>query len=205
MKKYDRIELVADCKECSEDRVYSGMRGTIIEQKNSGNQWLVNFEYTDGNKKNAEILVREDDMKVLALKKPEMKEYDGIKLIVEKERYAKEGVHKGMTGTILYPICLKGNWLVYFEQTLIGENDIDVSVHEDDMEVQYIGKRERKIDEQVKLVVHKECYWEKGLYIGRIGRVIKEKNSDGYCLISFENTPGRNDGVDALIHNDDIF
>ena len=29
-----------------------------------------------------------------------MKEYDYIKLLVEKERYAKDNVHKGMTGWI---------------------------------------------------------------------------------------------------------
>ena len=29
-----------------------------------------------------------------------MKEYDRVELIVEKEKYAKEGVHKGMDGFV---------------------------------------------------------------------------------------------------------
>ena len=41
-----------------------------------------------------------------------MKEYDDVKVIVEKERYAKEGVHKGMVGTILDPRRVEGDWLV---------------------------------------------------------------------------------------------
>ena len=204
MKKYDRIELIADCKYYRENDVYKGMRGTIIGERNSDGCWLVNFEYTDGID-NTEVLVSEEDMKVLNLKKPEMIEYDGIKLIVEKECYAKYGAHEGMRGTILYPICHGGSWLVYFEQTTIDEDDIDLSVHEDDMEVVLPRGHTVEVNRKVKLVVHKEEYFKKGLYIGRTGRVIKEKNPDGYCLIGFESTPGRNDGVDALIHNDDIF
>ena len=33
-----------------------------------------------------------------------MKEYDRVELIVEKEKYAKEGVHKGMDGFAIQEI-----------------------------------------------------------------------------------------------------
>ena len=204
MKKYNRVELIDDGKYYKDTSVCSGMRGTIIEERNSDGYWLVNFEYTVRGD-NVEVLVAEEDVKVLNLKKPEMIEYDGIKLIVEKECYAKYGAHKGMTGTILHPICRGGSWVVYIERTIIGEDDIDLSVHEDDMEIVLPRGHTVEVNRKVKLVVHKEEYFKKGLYIGREGRVIKEKNPDGYCLIGFESTPGRNDGVDALIHNDDIF
>ena len=43
-----------------------------------------------------------------------MKENDGVELIVEKERYAKSGAHKGMTGIIVWPERKGGTWLVEF-------------------------------------------------------------------------------------------
>ena len=62
-----------------------------------------------------------------------MKELDIIEVIVEKEKYAKEGVHKGMQGWICYDECRNGYWLINFPQ--YGENpDIaTISIHEDDM------------------------------------------------------------------------
>ena len=44
-----------------------------------------------------------------------MKEYDRVKLIVEKEEYAKYEVHKGMDGWICDPRKINGKWLVCFD------------------------------------------------------------------------------------------
>lgn len=62
-----------------------------------------------------------------------MKELDIIEVIVEKEKYAKEGVHKGMQGWICDERCIDQSWLINFPQ--YGENpDIaTISIHEDDM------------------------------------------------------------------------
>jgi hypothetical protein len=62
-----------------------------------------------------------------------MKEMDIVELIVEKEKYAKEGVHKGMQGWICYDKCVRGYWLVNFPQ--YGEKDdiATTSIHEMDM------------------------------------------------------------------------
>ena len=62
-----------------------------------------------------------------------MKEMDIVELIVEKEKYAKEGVHKGMQGWICYDKCVRGYWLVNFPQ--YGEKDdiATTSIHETDM------------------------------------------------------------------------
>ena len=43
-----------------------------------------------------------------------MKEYDYVELNVEKEEYAKDGAHKGMCGTIVWPESKSGTWLVEF-------------------------------------------------------------------------------------------
>ena len=43
-----------------------------------------------------------------------MKEYDRVELMVDKEKYAKEGVRKGMNGWICDPRKIDGLWLVCF-------------------------------------------------------------------------------------------
>ena len=62
-----------------------------------------------------------------------MNEMDIVEVIVEKEKYACEGVHKGMQGWICYDKCVRGYWLVNFPQ--YGEKDdiATTSIHETDM------------------------------------------------------------------------
>ena len=64
-----------------------------------------------------------------------MQEMDNVQVIVGKERYAREGVHKGMYGWICYPECSNGYWLVNFPQC--GEKDdiAEISIKEEDMKV----------------------------------------------------------------------
>lgn len=64
-----------------------------------------------------------------------MKEMDCVEIIVEKEKYAEDGVHKGMYGWICHDECCNGWWLVDFPQ--LGEKDdiAIISVKEDDMEL----------------------------------------------------------------------
>ena len=50
-----------------------------------------------------------------------MKEMDCVEVIVEKECYAKHGVHKGMQGWICLDDHSDGYWLVNFPQ--YGEKD----------------------------------------------------------------------------------
>ena len=70
-----------------------------------------------------------------------MKEHDDVELIVEKERYAKEGAHKGMLGTIVCPESNGGTWLVEFQDipTGVDENglfdDGIVAIKEEDLRV----------------------------------------------------------------------
>ena len=45
-----------------------------------------------------------------------MKEYDRVRLLVEKERYAEEGVHKGMDGWICNEQRCEGSCLVCFDK-----------------------------------------------------------------------------------------
>ena len=64
-----------------------------------------------------------------------MKEMDCVEVIVEKEEYAEEGVHKGMQGWICNPNFVRGTWLVNFPQ--YGEKDdiAEISILEEDLKL----------------------------------------------------------------------
>ena len=62
-----------------------------------------------------------------------MKELDCVEILVEKEKYAKHGVHKGMQGWICVGDCIDGYWLVNIPQ--YGEKDdiAEINIKEDDL------------------------------------------------------------------------
>lgn len=64
-----------------------------------------------------------------------MKECSRVRLIVEKERYVKEGVHKGMDGIICDDRKVNGYWLVSFDQYGNLPETACISVKEEDLEV----------------------------------------------------------------------
>lgn len=64
-----------------------------------------------------------------------MKEMDTIRITVEKEKYANEGVHKGMYGWICFDECVNGFWLVNIPQCYDRPDIATISIHENDMEI----------------------------------------------------------------------
>ncbi|MGN0502633.1 MAG: hypothetical protein ACI4HN_06880 [Ruminococcus sp.] len=77
-----------------------------------------------------------------------MKMMDCIEIIVEKEKYAKNGVHMGMQGWICLDDCTDGYWLVNFPQC--GEKDdiAEISINEKDMIT--IPAMNAEINEKIK-------------------------------------------------------
>lgn len=77
-----------------------------------------------------------------------MKMMDCVEVIVEKEKYAKEGVHKGMQGWICLEDNSNGTWLVNFPQ--YGEKDdvAEISVKEEDLKL--IPKMDARVNERIK-------------------------------------------------------
>ena len=77
-----------------------------------------------------------------------MKELDTVEVIVEKECYAKEGVHQGMQGWICDDRCVNGFWLVNFPQC--GEKDdiAEIDIKESDLKL--INGMDAKINERIK-------------------------------------------------------
>lgn len=58
---------------------------------------------------------------------------DCVEVIVEKEKYVKDGVHKGMQGWICLEQRTEGWWLVNFPQYGEKEDIAEISVKEEDL------------------------------------------------------------------------
>ncbi|MBR6682381.1 MAG: hypothetical protein IKL40_05300 [Clostridia bacterium] len=77
-----------------------------------------------------------------------MKYLDCVEIIVEKEKYAKEGVHKGMQGVIWLEKCIDGEWDVCFPQCGEKEDIAEISIKEEDMML--ISEMDARINERIK-------------------------------------------------------
>lgn len=77
-----------------------------------------------------------------------MKELDCVEVIVEKEKYARYGVHKGMQGWICDPRSIDGTWLVNFPQ--YGEKDDIATLDVKEEDLKEIPVMHAIINEQIK-------------------------------------------------------
>ena len=78
-----------------------------------------------------------------------MKEMDCVEVINEKDRYVKDGVHKGMQGWICLEQRMEGYWLVNFPQ--YGEKDdiAEISILEEDLVLLPDGM-DARVNERIK-------------------------------------------------------
>ena len=79
---------------------------------------------------------------------PNVKELDCVEVIVEKKRYADEGVHKGMQGWICDERNIDGCWLVNFPQ--YGEKDdiAEIDIKEEDLLL--IPRMDARVNERIR-------------------------------------------------------
>jgi hypothetical protein len=77
-----------------------------------------------------------------------MKYLDCVEITVEKEKYAKEGVHKGMQGVIWLEECIDGEWDVCFPQCGEKEDIAEISIKEEDLMI--ISEMDARINERIK-------------------------------------------------------
>lgn len=77
-----------------------------------------------------------------------MKMMDCVEVIVEKENYVKDGIHKGMQGWICLEQRTTGYWLVNFPQCGEKEDIAEISMKEEDLKL--IPKMDAKINERIK-------------------------------------------------------
>lgn len=77
-----------------------------------------------------------------------MKEMDCVEVMVEKEDYAKEGVHKGMQGWICLDDSSNGSWLVNFPQYGENEDIATISIKETDLKL--IPSMDARVNERIR-------------------------------------------------------
>ena len=77
-----------------------------------------------------------------------MKEMDSVEVIVEKECYVKEGVHKGMQGWICDPNNIDGSWLVNFPQ--YGEKQDIATIDIEETDLKLVPRMEAKKNERIR-------------------------------------------------------
>ena len=77
-----------------------------------------------------------------------MQEMDCVEVIVEKEKYAKEGVHKGMQGWICHPETIDGTWLVDFPQW--GEKDDIAMIPIKETDMNLISTMDPRVNERIR-------------------------------------------------------
>ena len=92
---------------------------------------------------------------------------------MEKEKYAREGVHKGMQGWICWEECIDASWLVSFPQYGEKNNIATVGIKEEDMIV--VPRMDARINEQIKAQYEKHDEAEKGF-------VEKPDDLSGYLI-----------------------
>ncbi len=129
-----------------------------------------------------------------------MKEYDRVMLIVEKEKYANEGVHKGMDGWICDPRNIDGHWLVCFDQYGALPNIATIPVKEEDLEIVWEAHI-RQVGDKVLLLTEK--YQNIGLRKGFNG-VLRVKEKDNKWVVYFERQGEMKQDVSLIVDGNDI-
>lgn len=77
-----------------------------------------------------------------------MKEMDCVEIIVEKEKYAIDGVHKGMQGWICMEKRNSDSWLVNFPQ--YGEKEDIATISVDEQDLKQISTMDARVNERIK-------------------------------------------------------
>ena len=156
LEECDDVKLNCEVEELAGNGIHKGCYGTIAKlgEKRSlvlfynhedfgDSAWAwVNNDAVDflqrPSKKHveefAEWFKTQDPAKKTRFTETHLREYDSVKVLVEKESYAKFGVHKDMVGTILDPQKIEGRWLVFFPDET-GADTIDCPISETDLEL----------------------------------------------------------------------
>ena len=77
-----------------------------------------------------------------------MKEMDCVEVIVEKDKYARDGVHQGMQGWICDSQNIDNSWLVNFPQC--GEKRDIATIAVKEIDLKQIPVMHASVNEQIK-------------------------------------------------------
>ena len=159
MKVLEDVKLNEELEELSQRGIHKGYEGTIA--KINGDiytVWFFNpnnrgeFAFVEVNKKYLipdkivypeRLLLEMEEFfanvkmeQYTHLTECDVKEYDKVELLVEKPKYAFEGVHKGAQGCVLFPYAIEGKWGILFYN--VGENndqEVELNVNREDFKI----------------------------------------------------------------------
>lgn len=131
-----------------------------------------------------------------------MKEYDYIRLLVEKNQYAKDGIHKDMTGWICDARIINGCHLVCFDNCNLEDYPI-IPVRIDDMEVIWNAPTK---DIGIKVVLSVNVNSDNNIVLrrGLKGTIIAKCENDKHWIVHFEKQDGLQRETDCAVYESDI-
>lgn len=154
MRLYDNVILIKEVDELSKKGIHKDYDGVIV--KMDGDVYTVCFynSYNHGESAYAKVhkrhlaftmrdsdhIIREmegffpnvDMEKHTRLTECDVKEYDVVELLVEKDEYAIEGVHKGTYGTVLFPYAIENKWDILFFNVGDDQHEVELCVDRED-------------------------------------------------------------------------
>jgi hypothetical protein len=157
MKVYDNIRLVEEVEELAQKGIHKGFNGLIVGI--NGNIYTVCFfnPYNHGesvyamvNQKFLKFSSRVDEKIIQemeeffpnekmdfdkCLTECDVKEYDVVELIVEKTKYAIEGVHKGDRGCVISTYAIDNHWEIIFSERGTGKDIAQIGVAREDFKI----------------------------------------------------------------------
>lgn len=155
MEKYDVIELIQDVDYLNNKNILKGFCGNVIsiENKNCcvmffnklnlGEYIITNVDVQFlrvigklSNKIIKELEEKIDNFKINKVEKfsvPLFQKLDYVEVIVEKEQYAHDGVHKGMRGFIMEEQKILNYYNVVFSDPQTGLDIANLNILEDDL------------------------------------------------------------------------
>ncbi len=159
-KELEDIELKEEVPELAAKGIHKGYGGTIAKVNGEVcTVWFFNptnqgeYAFADVHEKHLvhfeieyhprlieemkEFLTEVKMENYTTLTECDVKEYDVVEVIVEKEKYAKEGVHKGCLGTVMEPYSVEGRWYVIFTNPETGLDIADIEVAREDFKIVY--------------------------------------------------------------------
>ena len=156
MRQYESVKLKNEVNALREKGIDVNTLGVLILQIASSEQWIVMFlnPKNEGDYAVATVserdLIRLGSLPAAAISEIKeianlpnffehtsflpvrFKEYDMVELTVDKPKYKKEGVKKGMRGCVMSEYAIKGQWQIIFSEEGTGKDVADIMVSEED-------------------------------------------------------------------------
>ena len=158
MKVLEDVKLNEELEELAQRGIHKGYTGTIATiDSDICTVWFFNpknygeFAFAKVNKKylipdkivyhNRLLLEMEEFLQNVKMEKYtkltecDVKEYDAVELLVEKPKYAIEGVHKGDRGCVISSYAVNGRWEIIFSERGTGKDIAQIGVAREDFKI----------------------------------------------------------------------